>query len=106
LRHGGFRLLPASRSAFHEDQSIELKQREFELAQCLFAHLGQLLSRDYLMRTVWGRDIDLPSRTLDTHISAIRTKMGLRPQRGLRLSAVYGHGYRLEAVSPEAGSAA
>jgi DNA-binding response OmpR family regulator len=103
VRHGGFLLVPASRSAFHDGQPIELKQREFELAHCLFSHLGQLLSRDYLMRTVWGRDTDLPSRTLDTHISAIRTKMGLRPQRGLRLSAVYGHGYRLEALAVEAG---
>lgn len=103
LRHGGFLLLPASRSAFHEGDPIELKQREFELAQCLFTHLGQLLSRDYLMRTVWGRDADLPSRTLDTHISAIRTKMGLRPHRGVRLSAVYGHGYRLEAVPMNLG---
>lgn len=105
LRHGGFVLRPSARSACYEGQPIELKLREFELAQCLFAHLGQLLSRDYLMRTVWGRDTDLPSRTLDTHISAIRTKMGLRPQRGVRLAAVYGHGYRLEAMPVGAGGA-
>jgi DNA-binding response OmpR family regulator len=52
------------------------------------------------MQTVWGRDADVPSRTLDTHISAVRTKLGLRPERGYRLSAVYGHGYRLETVAP------
>ena len=98
LRHGDFLLQPSSRTAHYNGQPLELKQREFELAHCLFAHLGQLLSRTYLMQTVWGRDADIPSRTLDTHISAVRTKLGLRPERGYRLSAVYGHGYRLETV--------
>jgi len=98
LRHGDFLLQPSSRVAYHNGQPLELKQREFELAHCLFVHLGQLLSRTYLMQTVWGRDADIPSRTLDTHISAVRTKLGLRPERGYRLSAVYGHGYRLETV--------
>lgn len=99
LRHGDFLLLPASGAVHYRDQPIELKQREFELAQCLFAHLGQLLSRAYLMQTVWGHDADLPTRTLDTHVSAVRSKLGLRPERGYRLSAVYGHGYRLEAIA-------
>ena len=99
LRHGDFLLQRSSRTAYYNGRPLELKQREFELAHCLFAHLGQLLSRAYLMQTVWGRDADIPSRTLDTHISSVRSKLGLRPQRGYRLSAVYGHGYRLEIVA-------
>jgi DNA-binding response OmpR family regulator len=99
LRHGDFLLQPSSRSAYYKGQPVELKQREFELAHCLFAHLGQLMSRAYLMQTVWGRDADLPTRTLDTHVSAVRSKLGLRPERGYRLSAVYGHGYRLETIA-------
>jgi DNA-binding response OmpR family regulator len=99
LRHGDFVLQPGSRSVYYLGQPIELKQREFELAQCLFVHLGQLLSRSYLMQTVWGIDADVPTRTLDTHISAVRSKLGLRPERGYRLGAVYGHGYRLESIA-------
>jgi len=97
--HGDFLLLPSSCTVRYQGQPIELKQREFELAQCLFANIGRLLSRDYLMQTVWGRDAGLPTRTLDTHVSAVRSKLGLRPERGYRLSAVYGHGYRLEAIA-------
>ncbi|WP_343638933.1 response regulator transcription factor [Roseateles sp.] len=100
LRHGGFLLQPATGTAFFEGEPIELKQREFDLALCLFRQLGQVLSRAYLMQTVWGRGEDLPTRTLDTHISAVRSKLGLRPERGYRLSAVYGHGYRLEVIAP------
>jgi DNA-binding response OmpR family regulator len=51
------------------------------------------------MQTIWGLAQDIPSRTLDTHISAVRSKLQLRPERGFRLTAVYGHGYRLDEIS-------
>lgn len=79
-------------------EAITLKDREFDLALCLFRNLGRLLSRQYLMETVWGLAVDIPTRTLDTHISALRSKLQLRPERGFRLSAVYGHGYRLDEI--------
>jgi DNA-binding response OmpR family regulator len=40
---------------------------------------------------------------VDTHISRLRTKLGLVPERGWRLTAIYQHGYRLEQA--EAGAA-
>jgi len=105
LGHGDFLLEPSLRSVHYQGRAIELKQREFELAYCLFTRLGQLLTRTFLMQTVWGHDAELPTRTLDTHVSAVRSKLGLRPERGYRLSAVYGQGYRLEAVAmPGSGS--
>jgi len=105
LQHGDFLLQPSSRSVSYRGHPIVLKQREFEVAHCLFMRMGQVLSRDYLMQTVWGREGDLPTRTLDTHVSAVRSKLGLRPERGYRLSAVYGHGYRLEVLAPEPSTA-
>jgi len=39
---------------------------------------------------------EVNSRTLDTHVSRIRNKLGLLPEHGWSLAAVYGHGYRLE----------
>jgi DNA-binding response OmpR family regulator len=99
LRYGGYCFNLASRTLEFEAQPIELKQKEFELARCLFANQGRLLSRAYLVETVWGRAADIPSRSLDTHISSLRTKLNLRPTRGFRLTAVYGQGYRLEAMA-------
>ena len=49
--------------------------------------------------TIWGRNPDLPTRTLDMHISRIRTKLDLRPQNGFRLAPVYSYGYRLERLT-------
>lgn len=101
LRFGGYRIDLVARSIHFRDEPIELKQKEFDLARCLFANLGRLLSRAYLTEMVWGRAVEVPSRSLDTHISSLRAKMALRPARGYRLSAVYGQGYRLEAVGAE-----
>jgi DNA-binding response OmpR family regulator len=66
----------------------------------LFRNLGRLLSRKHLLEAVWGIEAEISSRSLDTHISRLRGKLGLMPENGYRLSAVYSVGYRLEAVNP------
>lgn len=82
-------------------KEIELTQKEFDLALLLFQNLGRPLSRAYILEAVWSRDIEIPSRTMDTHISRVRTKLDLRPENGYRLAPVYSYGYRLEQISPE-----
>ncbi|MDH4093287.1 MAG: helix-turn-helix domain-containing protein [Betaproteobacteria bacterium] len=66
------------------------------MAALLFRNIGRLLSRSYLLDTVWGISADVSTRTVDTHASQLRSKLGLYPENGWRLSAVYQHGYRLE----------
>ena len=77
---------------------VALTEKEFELAVFLFRNLGRTLSRGHLLEAVWGSALLAVSRTVDTHISRIRRKLGLRPEVGFRLSAAYGNGYRLERV--------
>jgi DNA-binding response OmpR family regulator len=79
-------------------EAVTLKPKEFALALMLFRNLQRPLSRGHLLEAVWGRNPDLPTRTLDAHISRIRIELGLRPDKGLRLSSVYSFGYRLERV--------
>ncbi len=81
------------------EQVIALKQKEFDLAVFLFQNIGRLLSRKHLLEAVWGIDAEVSSRSLDTHVSRLRSKLGLVPENGYRLAAVYSVGYRLEAVS-------
>ena len=75
---------------------ISLTQKEFDLALLFFRNLGRPLSRATILESVWSQDTEFNSRTMDTHVSRIRTKLGLRPERGYRLAPVYSYGYRLE----------
>ena len=75
---------------------VSLTAKEFGLALLLFRNLGRPLSRGHIMESVWGRMPDVPTRTLDAHVSQVRRHLGLRPENGFRLSSVYGFGYMLE----------
>jgi len=48
------------------------------------------------MDAVWGRGDTTTTRTVDMHVSRVRRVLGLSAAIGLRLTAVYGYGYRLE----------
>ena len=76
--------------------SVKLTEKETELALYLFSQVGVLLSRAHLTKVVWGTSPDIDTRTIDVHISHLRSKLNLLPQHGWRLVSVYHQGYRLE----------
>ena len=88
---------------------VALTQKEFELALLLFQHLSRPLSRAHILDVIWKQVTEIPSRTMDTHVSMLRAKLNLRPEHGYRLTPIYGYGYRLERVqsveTPERGDA-
>ncbi len=79
-----------------DGEVIKLTGREFELAWYLFSNLSKILSREYLLRHIWNISAAVHTRTVDTHASRVRSKLGLRPEQGWKLSSVYHYGYRLE----------
>jgi len=98
---GRYRFLSETRSIEIDGTPVELKNREYDLALFLFQNMGRLLSRDHLKEIIWGQVADVMSRSLDTHISRLRTLLDLRPANGFILSAVYGIGYRFDAVEAQ-----
>ncbi len=94
--YGEYRIDSVRRRISRLGQDVELTQKDFDLAVFLFHNLGRLLSRGHIFEAVWGQSAEINTRTIDTHVSRLRTRLGLNPENGWRLGAVYQHGYRLE----------
>ncbi|TXH03295.1 MAG: response regulator transcription factor [Rhodocyclaceae bacterium] len=78
-----------------------LTLREFELATLFLTNIGRIFSRDELLKSLWPGEIAIDTRTVDTHSSRVRRKLGLDGASGLVLSSVYGKGYRLDTVQTD-----
>lgn len=72
---------------------VELTHKEFEMLRLFMQNPGIVLSRDALMRDIWGVDYMGESRTVDMHIKTLRQKLGAA---GSQIKTVIGVGYRLE----------
>jgi DNA-binding response OmpR family regulator len=81
-----------------DGKTVEVTQKEFELALLFFRHLDRPLSRAYIQEAIWPGQPDT-GRSVDTHVSRVRSKLGLRPENGFRLAPVYSYGYRLERLA-------
>jgi DNA-binding response OmpR family regulator len=74
---------------------IALSDREFDVLRLLSLHRDRVVSREQLLRSVWGYS-ELPlTRTVDHFIARLRAKIEDNPRRPRYLHTVYGEGYRL-----------
>jgi len=78
-----------------KDRPIELTAKEFELLKTLIKAKGRVLSRDYLLDTIWGFDhaVEIQTRTVDVHIRTLRKKL---KSEAKRIVTVKNYGYRFE----------
>ncbi len=73
-----------------DDAPCRLTEQEFQLLYVLATKANQVLTRDELLRTVWGFVSPGPTRTVDVHIQRLRKKTNL-----CCIETVLGRGYRL-----------
>lgn len=76
---------------------IELKSKEFDLLVYFARHPGIVLTREALLREVWGYLHPVDTRTVDVHVRWLRQKIEQDPAEPLRIVTVRGHGYRFVA---------
>ena len=78
-----------------KNKTIELTAKEFELLKTLIKVKGRVLSRDYLLDTIWGFDhaIEIQTRTVDVHIRTLRKKL---KNEAKRIITVKNYGYRFD----------
>ena len=79
-------------------EELTLTAKEFGLLAYLARNPGIVLSREALLREVWGYDHPMDTRTVDVHISGLRQKLEEDPARPRRILTVRGRGYRLVAA--------
>lgn len=82
------------REASLRGASIALKPKEFDLLVYFARHPGIVLSRDALLREVWGYDYPVDTRTVDVHVRWLRQKIEHDPGAPNRIQTMRGHGYR------------
>jgi two-component system, OmpR family, response regulator RegX3 len=93
---GDFRLDPARRRVHVRGDEVPLAAREYELLAHLVQHDGEVLSRDDILREVWGWSFGEAS-TVTVHVRRLREKIEQDPRRPLHLLTEWGAGYRFSA---------
>ena len=91
LEQGPLRLDSERHRCFVEGGEVILTAKEFDLLQCLMSRPGRVTSRDFFLENVWGSDVTVTSRTIDTHLKRLREKLGAA---GSLIETVRGVGYR------------
>jgi DNA-binding response OmpR family regulator len=98
MAHAGCTVDSRARCLTSQRSRVELTARELAVAQVMFEHAGQLVSRRRLAQTVWSSDEELTGRSIEQHIYQLRRKIRLCVGDALALRGVYGSGYRLDVV--------
>ena len=82
-----------------DEQRVALTALEFRLLATLIARRGRVQTRDMLLNDVWGVQVDVTTRTVDTHVQRLRKKLG---DAGNYIETLRGVGYRF--LVPDGGS--
>jgi len=90
-RHGRLALDSSAHRVKVDDVEVELTALEFRLLDTLSARAGRVLSRGQLLTDVWQASGDQTTRTVDTHVKRLRSKLGAA---GAYIETVRGVGYR------------
>ncbi|MDX1502511.1 MAG: response regulator [Thermoanaerobaculia bacterium] len=94
LASGALRLDVAGHRLFVGGEEVSLTATEFRLLRLLMEARGRVLTRERLLSQAWGYAKEVDSRTVDTHVRRLRSKLG---GEAARIETVIGVGYRLGA---------
>jgi two-component system phosphate regulon response regulator PhoB len=93
FEYEGLRVDEGNYKIFLDDKELELTHKEYLLLSFLLKHPKQVLPRNQLLTKVWGYESDVYTRTVDSHISSLRKKLG---QKGELIKSIQKIGYKLE----------
>jgi two-component system, OmpR family, alkaline phosphatase synthesis response regulator PhoP len=97
LRFGDVEVDEAARVVRRAGEPVALTPRAFDLLLMLAHHEGRVLSRQELLRQVWGHRAAVVTRTVDSHVSELRQKLEADPANPRHIHTVWKVGYRFSA---------
>ena len=86
---------PQQRLVTRKGRRVALSAREFELLRYLFAHRNEVVSREQLLRDVWGYSQLSITRTVDNYVAKLRMQLEPKPHEPRYIITVHGTGYQL-----------
>ena len=95
-RFGAVELDTVARRVCRSGVEIGLSPREYELLLELVRHTGQVVTRQQLLRRVWGHQAVVASRTIDTHVAELRRKLGGVSGEPRLIATIRKVGYRFD----------
>lgn len=101
VRLGDLEVAPAARTVRRSGHTVNLTPKEFDLLLALLRREGAFASRTDLLKEVWAYRAGVTSRTVDTHIAALRRKLEPNPAVPRHILTVRSRGYRLARSHPE-----
>ncbi|HWU43330.1 MAG TPA: response regulator transcription factor [Bdellovibrio sp.] len=98
VRYAGLTLVKNQQVLRTGNSFINLNRREFEILSLFFAQPETIISREQLIAGFSAGE-EIFDRTVDSHISHIRTRLQKHGVSSIKITSVYGQGYRLEKTS-------
>ncbi len=95
-RFGDVEVQIAAHRVLRDGQEVQLAPKEWDLLLALLRRRGEAVSRHELLREVWGYPSGIVSRTVDTHVAELRSKIEEDPSDPRHIVTVRKVGYRLE----------
>ena len=95
LQVGELRLDVRKQKALIGGRQIELTHKEFQLLEFLLRHPGEVISRDEFLSRLWGEEIYVTPRNVDTHMASLRKKIEDDADRPRYILSIRGAGYKL-----------
>ena len=94
IKIGPFELDPSRYLFTKNNRPVQLTTIEFDLMRLLMHHAGHVIKRDDILHKIWGEEVYVTPRTVDTHIANLRKKIEDDPEQSHWITGIRGVGYK------------
>jgi len=95
IRFGDLAVLPEKRKVLYGEKDVDLNRREFDILAYFISHAESVVTREALLLML-DKDREIYDRTIDSHVSHVRSRLKQAGVVSVQIASVYGVGYRLE----------